>query len=83
VIKVMHSEGAILGGKLDVVVVTCLADEFDESWPGRKDVSAESRLAGVEALAESVRAQLRLFPRGSLVEDFVRSGIARTHQAES
>jgi hypothetical protein len=58
VVEVVHSERAVFGSELNIVIVASLADKFDKSRPGGEGVSAEGGLVGVEALAESIRAHL-------------------------
>lgn len=68
VVEVVHSERAVFGSELDIVIVASLAYKFDESGPGGKGVSAEGGLVGVEALAESIRAHLQS-PRSFLAAE--------------
>ena len=56
IVEVMHGEGRVLGGELDIVVLLGMADQLHQGRPGRQDVRADGRLAGIEAFAEQIAA---------------------------
>jgi hypothetical protein len=56
IVEVMHGEGRVLGGELDIVVLPGMADQLHQGRPGRQNVRADGRLAGIEAFAEQITA---------------------------
>jgi hypothetical protein len=60
IVEVVHGEGRVFGGELDVVVILGVADQLDEGRPARQDVGADRRLPGVQLLAQAIGAHGRL-----------------------
>src|SRR2546422_365351 len=52
IVEVVHGERRVLGGELDVIVLLGMADQLHQRRPGRQDVRAHGRLAGVQTFAE-------------------------------
>src|SRR5262249_40799532 len=67
IVQVVHGEGRVFRGELDVVVVAGGADQLHQRRPGGENVRADRRLAGVEQLTETIVAHDGLAPPGGTV----------------
>src|SRR5580704_14611820 len=56
IVEVVQVERRVLGGKLDIVVLLGMADQLDQGRPGREDVRADGRLAGIQAFTKQIAA---------------------------